>query len=62
MVAGGTALDIIRIATEGVQFFAHKGMLVGLDPLIKRDANTPPLRDYLRDVHEDMLKSQQYNG
>ncbi len=62
MVAGGTPLDIIRIATEGVQFFAHKGMLLGLDPFIKRDASSPPLRDYLKDVHETMLKSQQYNG
>lgn len=62
MVAGGSPLDIIRIATEGVQFFAHKGMLLGLDPLIKRDANSAPLKDYLKDVHESMLKSQQYNG
>ena len=31
LVAGGTPPDIIRIATEGVQFFAHKGMLLGLD-------------------------------
>jgi multiple sugar transport system substrate-binding protein len=62
LVASGTPPDIIRIATEGVQFFHHKGMLLPLDPLIKRDANAEPMRGYLKDVHEDMLKSQQYNG
>jgi multiple sugar transport system substrate-binding protein len=62
LVAGGTPPDLVRLATEGVQFFAHKGMLLGLDPLIKRDGNSAPLRDYLKDVHETMLKSQVYNG
>lgn len=62
MVAGGTPPDIVRIATEGFRLLAHHGMILALDALIKRDAATPPLKDFVADVNKDAMKLSSYNG
>jgi multiple sugar transport system substrate-binding protein len=62
MVTAGTPPDVIRIATEGFRLLAHKGMLLPLDALIKRDASNQLLKDFLADVNKDMMRLTTYNG
>src|SRR4051794_31789202 len=60
MAASGSPPDVARVALEGVQLVAHKGMALPLDPYIKRDQGQ--LKDYFPDVNQNMLKSMSYNG
>lgn len=60
MAAGGAAPDVARVAIEGVQLVAHKGMGLPLDAMIKRDQGQ--LKDYFPDVNQNMLKSMAYQG
>jgi ABC-type glycerol-3-phosphate transport system substrate-binding protein len=60
MAASGAPPDVARVAIEGVQLVAHKGMVLPLDPYIKRDQGQ--LKEYLADVNQNMLKSMAYQG
>lgn len=60
MAVGGAPPDVARVAIEGVQLVASKGMALALDPLIKRDQGQ--LKDYFPDVNQNMLKSMGYQG
>ena len=60
MAASGSPPDVARVALEGMQLVAHKGMALPLDPFIKRDQGQ--LKDYFPDVNQNMLKSMSYNG
>ncbi|HEX2184879.1 MAG TPA: sugar ABC transporter substrate-binding protein [Chloroflexota bacterium] len=60
MAAAGTPPDVARVAVEGVQMVASKGMALPLDPFIKRDQQD--LKDYFPDINQSMLKSMAYQG
>ncbi|MGY0060227.1 extracellular solute-binding protein [Streptomyces sp. LZ34] len=58
-IAGGTAPDLVYVATEGVQLFAQR-LGVPLDRWVKRDAEE--LREYFADVHPSLVESMMYEG
>ncbi len=60
MTVGGTPPDLARVAIEGVQLIAARGMALPLDPYIKRDQ--ADLKDYFPDINQNMLKSMAYQG
>ncbi len=60
MSTSGSPPDVARVAIEGVQLVAHRGMALPLDPYIKRDQGQ--LKDYFPDVNQNMLKSMAYQG
>ncbi|CAA9270044.1 MAG: hypothetical protein AVDCRST_MAG77-3159 [uncultured Chloroflexi bacterium] len=62
LVVGGTPPDVARTAVEGLQGIAHKGIFLPLDALLKRDANTSPMKDFIADVHPTVMKSLAYQG
>lgn len=62
LTAGGQAIDVLWLATEGVAALADKGVLLNLDDLIKRDAAEPALADYLADVSPPLMQALQADG
>jgi multiple sugar transport system substrate-binding protein len=60
MAVAGAPPDVARVAIEGVQLIAARGMVLSLDPFIKRDQGQ--LKDYFPDVNQNMLKSMAYQG
>lgn len=58
-IAGGTAPDLVYVATEGVQLFA-RDLGVPLDRWVKRDA--AELKEYFADVHPSLVESMMYEG
>jgi multiple sugar transport system substrate-binding protein len=60
MAAGGQPPDLARVAIEGVQLVAHRGMAQPLDAFIKRDSAA--LKEYFPDVNPNMVKSMAYLG
>lgn len=58
--ASGTQPDMARVAIEGTQLFAHRGVVIPLDDYIEADADE--LSDYFDDVAPNMLKSMSYLG
>lgn len=59
-LAGGTPPDIVRVAIEGTQLFAHRGLAISLDDFIKQDS--AELEEYFADVNPNMVKSMAYMG
>lgn len=53
-IAGGQVPDIMRVATEGQQLFASRGLVEPLDALIERDQ--AELQDFLDDVHPNLME------
>lgn len=58
--AAGTPPDMARVAIEGVQLVAHRGLVIPLDDYIEADADE--LADYFDDVAPNMLRSMSYLG
>ena len=58
--AAGTPPDICRVAIEGTQLFASRGLAIPLDDYIARDQEE--LKEYFADVHPNLLKSMSYKG
>jgi multiple sugar transport system substrate-binding protein len=59
-IAAGNIPDIVSVATEGLQLFASKGLLVPLDDYVKQDATA--LKPYFADVHPALLEANMYQG
>ncbi len=59
-LAGGQPLDLIDVATEGVQLFGAKDLALPLDPFIKRDAHE--LADFYSDVSPILTEGFKYKG
>jgi len=59
MIAGGSAPDIGRVATEGALLVAKKNLVLPLDPFIKGD---PDMADYFNDVSPKLVDTFRYNG
>jgi multiple sugar transport system substrate-binding protein len=58
--AAGTPPDIARVAIEGTQLVAHRGVAIPLDDYI--DADAAELEEYFADVAPNMLQSMSYLG
>jgi ABC-type glycerol-3-phosphate transport system substrate-binding protein len=60
MIAGGTIPDVVRVAIEGTQLFASKGMALPLDEFIERDK--AELKEFFDDMHPNLPKVFVYKG
>jgi multiple sugar transport system substrate-binding protein len=58
--AAGTPPDIARVAIEGTQLVAHRGVAIPLDDYIAADAGE--LEEYFADIAPNMLQSMSYLG
>src|SRR5690606_19378180 len=58
--AAGTQPDMARVAIEGTQLVAHRGVAIPLDDYIEADA--AELAEYFDDVAANMLQSMSYLG
>lgn len=58
--AAGTQPDMARVAIEGTQLVAHRGLVIPLDDYIEADADE--LSEYFDDVAPSMLQSMSYLG
>ncbi len=59
-IAAGTPPDISRVAIEGVQLFASRGLATPLDEYINKDK--ADLQEYFADIHPNLLKYMAYQG
>lgn len=53
-IAGGQVPDVMRVATEGQQLFASRGLVEPLDKYIERDQEE--LQDFMDDVHPNLME------
>lgn len=53
-IAGGQVPDVMRVATEGQQLFASRGLVEPLDAYIERDQEE--LQDFFDDVHPNLME------
>ena len=60
MIAGGVTPDVVRVAIEGTQLFADKGLALPLDSYIERDK--AELQEFFDDVHPKLLEVFRYKG
>lgn len=60
MIAAGTPPDTCRVAIEGTQLFASRGLAIPLDPYIEKDR--AELEEYFDDVHPNLVKAMAYEG
>jgi ABC-type glycerol-3-phosphate transport system substrate-binding protein len=58
--AAGTEPDIARVAIEGTQLVAHRGVAIPLDDYIEADAEE--LTEYFDDIAPSMLQAMSYQG
>ena len=58
--AAGTPPDLCRVAIEGTQLFASRGLAIPLDEYIARDQEE--LEEYFADVHPNLVQSMSYKG
>ncbi len=58
--ASGTEPDIARVAIEGTQLVAHRGVAIPLDDYIEADADE--LAEYFEDVAPSMVQAMSYQG
>lgn len=59
-IAGGTPPDIVRVAIEGLQLFAYRGLALPITDYINQDK--AELEDYFKDVNQNMVESMAYGG
>ena len=59
-IAGGEKLDVISIATEGLDVLSSKGTLIPLDPFLAADSAASA--DFASDMHPALMKMLQWKG
>ncbi|MEM2001261.1 MAG: sugar ABC transporter substrate-binding protein [Candidatus Methanomethylicaceae archaeon] len=60
MIAGGSPPDLARIAIEGVQLCATKGLMLPIDKYVSRDKEE--LQEFFDDVHPALIEVFRYEG
>ncbi len=60
MIAGGQVPDLVRVAIEGTQLFAYRGLALPLDDYIERDKEE--LGDFFEDTDPVLVDAFQYEG